>query len=187
MREREGEGRTPRGDHVVVEQGGHARPEDRASLDRLEPEEEGAHEDEDGDRLVVVAAGDAARDVARRDGDEEGGPEARRLAAAVLADLLGEEVGRERREARKGRRELDAHLADVDRDRDEVQRLPDEAACHHEARVQRAADDATEGVPGGRVEPVPEGLLRRVERRVSEETERRECGESEDARRSPPR
>lgn len=150
--------RTPRGHHVVVEQGRETRPHDRARLDRLDPEVKGEHEEEDGDRLVVVAAGDRARDVAGRNGDEERRPKARPLAATLLADLLGEEVGRERGQAREGRRELDADLADVDGDREHVQNLPDEAARDHEAGVQGSADDAAERVPCCRVEPVPEGL-----------------------------
>lgn len=56
--------------HVEVRQGGHARPEDRTSLDRFNPKVVGDLQRENRDSLVVITASYGSRNVAGYDGDE---------------------------------------------------------------------------------------------------------------------
>jgi hypothetical protein len=64
---------TPCADHVSVEERSQATPHNASNLDGLDPEVEGEDQEEDGNGLVVVAAGDGTRDVARRNAHEDGG------------------------------------------------------------------------------------------------------------------
>ena len=144
---------TPGGDHVAIEEGTEGAPQHGAELEGLDPEVEGEDEEEDGDGLIVVAAGNRARNVARGDAHEDGGKEAGRRRGG---HLVGEEVGGDGSQAREGRGQEDADVADVDRDGQGTEGVVDGAARHHEARVEGASGDSAEGVPCAVVEPVPE-------------------------------
>jgi hypothetical protein len=135
---------TPGRDHVSVEQRSHCAPEHGAELDRLDPQVEGEDEQEDGNGLVVVAAGHGARDVAGCDAHESGGEEAGR---GRRNHLRRQEIGRECGEAREGGREEDANVANVDGHGEGAQEVVDGAARHHQARVESAASDSSERVP----------------------------------------
>lgn len=65
-------------------------------MQRLEPQIEGEHEDEDGDGFIVVRSRYRARDISWRDANEESCPESGTLAAfsfLVLTKLAAKKVG----------------------------------------------------------------------------------------------
>ena len=64
---------TPRRHHVKVRQRTPSGPVDTTGLDSLDPQVVGEHECEDGDTLVVIAAGHRAGNVSGDNGDEAGG------------------------------------------------------------------------------------------------------------------
>jgi len=93
-----------------------------AALRRADPQVVGEEHAEDGDGLVVVGAGDGARDVAGHDGDEGGGDE----AGAGGEELLGEQVGDEDGEGGEEGRQEDADVPDVHGEVEEVEQVVEE-------------------------------------------------------------
>lgn len=101
-------------------------------LDTLDPEVEGEDEQEDGDGLVVVAAGHGTRDVARSDAHEDCGKQAGRRR---VGHLRRQEIAGKGRQAGAGGGEQDANVADVDGEGEEAEDVVDEATGDHEAGV----------------------------------------------------
>lgn len=135
---------TPRRHHVSVEQRGKRTPEHRSVLDRLDPEEEGEHQQEDGNGLVIVTTGHGSRDVTRGDAHEGCGEETSRGRCDHLG---GQEVRRERGEAREAWCKEHADVADVDGEREEAEEVVDGAAGDHQTGVKGTTGDSSEGMP----------------------------------------
>lgn len=74
-------------------------------------------------------------------------------------DLSYSQISSPSSQARKDRRQHDTHIPYIHRHIDHVQEIPNEARGNHEAWIDGSADGAAEGVPCGRVEPVPEFLF----------------------------
>eukprot|EP01139_Manchomonas_bermudensis_P019207 Amastigsp_a676506_166.p2 type:complete len:286 gc:universal Amastigsp_a676506_166:884-27(-) len=144
--------RAPRRDHVEVGNRRNARPEERAVLDGLDPHEVGDEHRKDGDAFVIVRPGDRARDKARNNREQSRGREPGRLVLELAAHVVGDQRS-ERREDRRGE---NTHVADGDRKVEEVQDLERRRGGHHEAGVDRPADDTAERIPRSRIEPVVE-------------------------------
>eukprot|EP00053_Salpingoeca_punica_P010929 m.97584 g.97584 ORF g.97584 m.97584 type:complete len:573 (+) comp15536_c0_seq2:800-2518(+) len=143
---------TPGGDHVKVGHGADGRPAERAGLDSLDPEVVRVDHAEDGNGLVIIGTRHRARNVAGHNGNEAGSHE----AGAPVLQLLGDQVGDDGGERGEERGEEDADVADVHGHVDVVHEVEDERGGDHEARVDGAADDAAERVPGAVVKPVVE-------------------------------
>lgn len=168
---------TPRGDHVAVEDGAQRSPQHGTKLESLDPEEEGKDEKENGDGLVVVAAGDGSRDVTGRNAHEDGSKKASRRR---LGHLVGQEVGGVGRKAGEGGREKHANVSDIDGDGDGAESMVDGAAGDHQARIEGASGNPTERIPCSIIEPVPklvESIGNKVFRRAEVEP-RVDCGVS---------
>ena len=144
---------SPRGNHVAVEQGAESAPQHGTQLQRLDPEVEGKDQQENGDGLVVVAAGDRPGDVAGGDAHEQGSQETGRRRRG---HLIGEEVGGDGGKTRKGGCEEDADIPDIHGNREGSERVVDDAAGDHETGVEGAARDAAQRMPCAVIEPVPE-------------------------------
>lgn len=134
----------PRRHHVTVEQRSQCAPEDRAILDRLDPEKEGKDQQEDGNSLVVVASCHRARNVTRGDAHEHGGEETSR---GGCDHLVGQKVRRKRSKAGEGRRKEDAYVANVNGHGQEAQKVVDGAAGHHQPGVECATSDSSKRMP----------------------------------------
>lgn len=101
-------------------------------------------------------------DVRGHNGREGGGQQPRGRA---LGDLVGEQVGAHGRVRREDGRDEHAHVADVDRQVQQVHRPVEHRGREHEAGVDGAADGAAQGVPAAVIEPVQElqeALVRQV-------------------------
>ena len=135
---------TPRADHVSIEQRRQGTPHDTADFYRLNPEIKGEDEQEDGNRLVVVAPGHATRDVTGCNAHEDGCEE---TCGGRVAHLGGQEICGERGQAREGRGEEDADVSNIDWEGKHAKEVVDGARRDHEAGIERSACDTTEGVP----------------------------------------
>lgn len=144
---------TPRGHHVPVEERAKGAPEHGTKLQRLDPQEEGKDEEENGDSLVVVAACDRSRDVAGGDAHESGGKKASRRRGG---HFIRKEVCGEGRQAREGGREEDANVANVDGDGEGLEDVVDDAAGDHETWVEGSPGNPTKRMPCSVVKPIPE-------------------------------
>jgi hypothetical protein len=161
---------SPSGHHPTIEQRGHHSPERTALLHCLDPEVERGHEEEDGNRFVVIRSCDRSRDVSRDDADESRGEQTRAwcghlggepgLSGATCKPLsaVHSQVSRDGGQTGESGGEHDADVSNVDRHVDQPQEAPDEAGGDHETRVDRTPDGPAEGVPSCRIEPVPEFL-----------------------------
>lgn len=91
------------------------------------------------------------RDVGRHDGGEGGGEQTGRGA---LGDLGGEEVGGDRSQRREDGRDEHTHVADVDRQVQEVHDPVEHGGGEHQAGVDGASDGAAQRVPSTVIEPI---------------------------------
>lgn len=110
------------------------------------------HKSKDSNALVIIRTSDGSANISRHDTNEGGGEE----TSALTPQLLSEQVGSDGGEAAKERRQEDANLTNVHGDVERVEDPMDGARRDHEARVDRATDDATERIPGALIEPVEE-------------------------------
>lgn len=146
---------TPRCGHPVVGKSTQSSPHNGALLDGLDPEEESEDQQEDGDGLVVVAAGDGSRDVTWGNAHEGSGQETGRVGGG---QLIGQPVGREGSEARETGGEKDTDISNVDGNGQKTEEVVDDSAGDHETGVEGTASNTTEGVPGAVVKPIPEAI-----------------------------
>ena len=102
--------------HVEVSQSTKGSPEDRPSLDRLDPQEVGEEHTEDGYTLVVVGTSNRSGDVTRDDGNHPRGNKPR----PWTSQLLGEVVGNDGCEGGEERGQEHTHVTDVNGDIDQV-------------------------------------------------------------------
>lgn len=144
---------TPGRDHVAIEQGTQSAPHDGTLLDTLDPEVEGKDKEEDGNGFVVVTSSNGTRDVTRGNAHKDGGEEASR---GRIGHLRSQEVTSKGGQARAGGGQHDTDVADVDREGQETEEMPNGTAGDHEARVKGTAGDTAERVPCAVVEPIPE-------------------------------
>lgn len=144
---------TPRSHHVAVRQRAKSTPQHRALLQRLDPEEEGEDQQEDGNSLVIVAASNRARDVTRGDSHEN---RSQQTGGRVRGHLVGEEVCGVGGQTRKCRGEENADVADIDWDGQGAESVVDDAAGDHETGVESTTGDTAKRVPCSVIEPVPE-------------------------------
>ena len=110
------------------------------------------HKSEDSNALVIIRTSDGSANISRHDTNEGSGEE----TSALTPQLLGEQVCSNGGKAAKEGRQEDANLSNVHGDVKRVEYPVDGARRDHEARVDRAADDAPQWVPGALVEPVEE-------------------------------
>lgn len=87
---------TPRGHHVSVEERAESSPQHGAQLQGLDPQVKGKDKKEDGNSLVIVAAGDGSGDVTRRNSHEDGSQETGRWRRS---HFIGEEISGKRSQA----------------------------------------------------------------------------------------
>lgn len=144
---------TPGRDHVSVEERSESTPHDGALLDALDPEVEGEDEEEDGNGFIVVTSSDGTRNVTGGNAHEDGGKETGR---GRVGHLRSQEVTGKGGQARAGGSQHDTDVANVDREGQEAEEMPDGTAGDHEAGVEGTAGDTTKGVPCAVVEPIPE-------------------------------
>lgn len=146
---------TPGSGHPVVEESAQRSPHHRSLLDGLDPEEEGEDQQEDGNGLIIITASHRPGDIAWGNTHKDGGQETSRLG---LRHLIGEEVGGEGSEARKGWGKEDTDVSDIDGDRQESKQVVNDTTGNHQAWIESSASDATERVPGPVIEPIPEAV-----------------------------
>lgn len=94
--------------------------------------------------------------------NKQSSPESSSIAACAirsLANFFSEEVSGDCREAREEWSKEDANVSDIDRDVEKVEDFPNSGRGHHQAGIQSAARDATQGIPSRCVKPVPKFLV----------------------------
>ena len=79
-------------------------------------------------------------------------------AKAAWSERLHAHIGGPGSECTEARREEDTNVPDIDREVECMENVVDDAAGHHQARVDSASYNTTKRVPGGVVEPIPECL-----------------------------
>lgn len=82
---------------------------------------------EDGDALVVERASDRAGDIAWDNGNEAG----RQQPCTLVPQLPCQKEGGDGGQTAEHWRQKDTHVADVDRDVEQVENIVDEAGSHH--------------------------------------------------------
>ena len=96
-------------------------------------------------------------------GDESGSQE----TGALRPELLGQQVSGDGRETAEEWRQKDANLSNVNGHVERVENPVDSTRCEHEARVDGAADDTAQRVPGALVEPVEKVVVAILDHVVS--------------------
>eukprot|EP00754_Rhynchopus_humris_P001249 Rhum_TRINITY_DN10757_c0_g2::Rhum_TRINITY_DN10757_c0_g2_i1::g.40138::m.40138 len=153
---------TPGVHHVAVRHRRVARPLHAAGAHSLHEPVEGVDDGEDRNSLVVVGARDGPADVARNDGDEG----SRHETGTRVPALLGQKEGDQGRVAGKEGGEEHAHVPDVNREVEEVQRVVNGTRGEHQTRVHGVSHPASKRVPHEGVEPVVERLKSVVHKRL---------------------
>ena len=162
---------TPSRDHIEVEESGERAEECATRLQSFDPAVEREHEQEDSDSFVVIRASDRTRDVTGSNSNES----SREKAGALIFHLLRKpdmsvslhtwtmnlgtsHVSRPSRQRTETRSKKDTDVPDVNREVKGMKNIVDDAASRHQARIDGTSHNATKGIPGGRVKPVPEFL-----------------------------
>lgn len=107
-------------------------------------------------------------------------------------DLFCQQVGDDRSERGEERGEKDAHIPDVHGEVDEPQQAVERGRGDHQAGIDGAADDPSQGIPGALIEPVvkvvetllgqePRGAVVKVRVKLMDDTLEAQHGEEPSA------
>jgi hypothetical protein len=143
---------SPGRNHVPVEKSAESSPQHVTLLQRLDPEVKGEDKQENCNGFVVVAAGNRTRDVARGNSHKQGSQETSRI---VGGHLIGKEIGSDGGKTGESWRKEDADIPDIHRDREGSEGMVNDTTGHHEAGVEGASRDTSQGVPCPVIEPIP--------------------------------
>lgn len=135
---------SPRGHHVPIEKRREGSPHDRSVLDSLDPQEKGEDQQEDGNRLIVVATRNRTRDITRSNAHEGS---RKKTGRRRVGHFAGEKIHGERCQSGECWRKQNTDVPDVDRNGEESQNMVDHAAGYHQTRVERATSDTSQRVP----------------------------------------
>lgn len=144
---------TPRCNHVAVRQGAKTAPNHGAPLQGLDPEEEGEDKEENGDGFVIVTTGDGSRNVARGNSHEGCSKE---TSGWRGGHLIGKEICGVGGQARESRCEKNADVSNIDGDSEGTESVVDDAAGHHQTRIEGTSGNPTKRMPCSVIEPIPE-------------------------------